>query len=211
MGSNVRRFLFALLLVLILLPCFAGEPKTKDIPPKKGDITKNIHVVFDRSFSMTVDNFKQGYKEVEALTMQGTDEFNLAITAFAANSIRMRVKDPDCKLKPNWMSMPSAIHARDMLKWIGEVQLIDSDTLLTGAIRGILKENKENVTIIVISDCIISDGVAVLDYIKSETAKKNVHNVKVGFVNVDKTTHIKFYERIKKDGHWYISVYEEDE
>ena len=199
------------ILFLLAFLCSSVEPHFKDIPPKKGDITKNIHILFDKSGSMSISDFERGYKEIEAMAMQGTDEFNLALTVFAADTLRMKVKDPDCKLKPNWMSMPSAIHASRLIPWVKRASVIDGSTCLLPAIKRVIEENKENVTVIVISDCIISDGVDSLDYIEFETKKKGVNKIKLGFVNVSKTTYVQLYQKIKKNGHWYISVYKEND
>jgi hypothetical protein len=209
----MRPFFFSLFTVFFLLPCFAGTQGQTfdDIPPKKGDITKNIHVIFDKSGSMSVSDFRRGYKEVEMLAMQGTDEYNLALTVFANGSSRLKVKDPDCKLKPNWMSMPSAIHAQRLVPWIQKSGVDDSETILLPVIKKVFEENKKNVTIIVISDCIIPDGVEALDYIKTQKSNKKTHDIKIGFVNVGGSTgYVSVYRRIKKDGHWYIGVKEED-
>lgn len=205
------RFFFAILFVLsVLMPSFGHRSVVKNIPPRKGDITKNIHVLFDTSGSMTVGNFVRGYKEIEMMATEGTDEFNLAVSVFAVGHLRMKVKDPDCKLKPNWMAMPSDDHAKEIVPWIKKTNLFNGGTYLLPLIKEIFKENKKDVTIIIISDCLIIDGVRALDYIKKQRENDKTHDIKVGFVNTDRYVQVNLYERIKKDGYWYVSIREEE-
>lgn len=200
--------LLAAVLALFLQPCFANSPDERqpDLPPRKGDVTKNVHVLFDVSASLTTDGLARAYGEVQLLVMQGTDEFNLAVTAFAAGHARMTVSDPDCKLKPNWMGMPSAAHYKSLMSWLKGISLPSWNTRIDTALRAIIKENKENVTIIVISDCDITNFSEAIALVQAARKTKGHHPFKMGFVNVSDTMGDDVYNTIKKNKFWYVNV-----
>ena len=194
--------LFPLFIIFFLLPCFAEM--NPDIPPEKGDITKNIHVLFDRSGSMGMTQLAAAYKEVEAIVMQNTDEFNIAVSVFGTNHLRLKVKDKECKLGENWMAMPSMLHYKTILNFVENAPVDGGSTQITTAIEEIVKENKQNVTIIVISDCDIEDI-----YRPLATLKKSKTKFKVGFVNVTRRIATHTYQAIKENGCWYIRARDE--
>ncbi len=201
--------LFVAILLLLLFPCFGGEdpvPKTLDLPPKKGDVTKNIHVLFDVSGSISDSARSLAFKEVQMLAMQGSDEFNLAVSVFADGHLRMAVKDPDCKLKPNWMGMPSAHHYKYLTNWLTNIQILAWATRLDSAIAAIIKENQENVTVIIISDCEFEKFPESVGMILKARKSKGHNPFKVGFVNVSPNIGASIYKRIKKNKFWYVNV-----
>ena len=197
-----------LLTLLLLVPCLAGDmaSKQKDIPPKKGDISKNIHVIFDKSGSMSMDKLAKAYKEIEMITMQNTDEFNLAVTAFGGNHCRLKFKDKECSVGDNWLAMPSADHYKRIMGWLTFVPIDTGGSQIVTALKEILKENKKNVTIIVITDCDITSVAETFKLITDARKDKKHHEFKLGFVNVDSRTTEGFYKEVKKNKCWYVST-----
>jgi hypothetical protein len=204
--------LFSLLLVIFLFlssSAFGQGPPQPDISPKKGDITKNIHIVFDKSGSMNYSDFEKGYAEVEKIIMQNSDEFNMAVTVFANGHIRMPARDKDCSLGKNWLAMPSAIHYMNVMKWIRSNGPDNGSTNIRSAVKDILKENKERVTIIIISDCIIDDISDALNDIRVAVAAKGKdkrHPIKIGFINVNEYMPNDTYKDMVKSKCWYICL-----
>ncbi len=197
-----------LLLLVLGIPCNAGDSEWRqvDIPPKKGDISKNIHVVFDKSGSMGVSELAKAYKEIEMLIMQNTDEFNLSVTAFGADHLRMSVVDKDCKLGKNWMAMPSAVHYKRIMEWLTYANVNNGGSQIVTSLKEIIKENKKDLTVIVISDTNLSSLEQTFKIIREARKKETHHPFKLGFVNVTHSASSLIYKRIKEHKCWYVST-----
>lgn len=173
-----------------------------NIMPEKGYITKNIHMVFDRSCSMTIENYQAGYTFVSQVIGQNTDEFNLAASAFGLNYQRFKIKDPECKLGPNWMAMPSMENFNRTMSFLQTAPVHNAATNLTLPLKRALDEKVDNLTIVVVSDCIFTSERSLIKLISG--IKKNIHVV---FIDIDSPDIDKeIYKLIKKNNWKYVSL-----
>lgn len=195
----------AIVALSFLIPLPYQEEALPDIPPQKGDVSKNIHIIFDKSYSMTTDDFKIAYKEIEEIVTTGTDEFNIAVTAFGNTHERMIVKDDSCKIGANWMSMPSLENSQKIMKWIKGVK-VGNSTFMYSAIADVLRDNKKDVTVIIISDCSIDDIVSCVRLIEKARQTKEHNKFNVGFVDTDYLVPKYLHESVKKLGGFYICL-----
>lgn len=172
------------------------EPKFKlieaeDIFPQKGDIRKNIHILFDQSGSISSDEHNNALNRIEGIVSQAFDEYNIKITAFGEGSATL-VPNPDdgfqvVKKHPSWMSLPSADNIEKVREWLSEKQVIPDHTRLMTSILVALSEDIEDLTIIIASDCIIDDVDLLTDAIntaQAERIKNGLCSAVIGFINI---------------------------
>ena len=199
----IRQLIIALFLVLA--PAFAQEPPrlTRDIWPKKGQVTKNIHVVFDKSGSMGIDDFKLAYAEIQAIAMQDVDDFNLTLSVFGNGSVR---------ISPKWYKMPSLKAFKKIMAFAQNTEVDPCGTYILPVFQQIYKEKHKKLSVIIITDGAINDWEKVAALI----AKNKKYKFTMGVIDTDGPDgwgdETDFYAYIKKHKHWWIDlVKEEDE
>lgn len=181
------RILFILLFICGL--AFAAG----DIPPEKGDVTKNIHVILDYSGSMNAEDLQNQLNQFFRVAIHVMDEYNLSVSVFGGTFHRM-VPGPDCDLSEDykgWMSMPSANNIKAIEKWFGEIDLVVSKDYTVGIppIRIALLEDIEDLTVIVISDCVFDDKAEMYDAFDDLEKVRKSNPAKLGFIDVDDCPH----------------------
>jgi len=171
----------------MMLPTIAEE----NILPQPGDIRKNIHILFDQSGSMSLSEHQAALQQIEAIVSQAFDEFNLKVTAFGhGHATLIPSKDGGFDIleeAPTWMSLPSQNNLDRVKNWLGSKQVESSHTQALGATLAALAEDIDDLTIIVVSDCILDDGEPLSDAIKiaqKEREKRHFDVAGFGFINI---------------------------
>lgn len=175
-------------LIILLLFCnitFAAG----DIPPNKGDVTKNIHILLDYSGSMTPPDLENQLNQFLSIAMQQIDEYNLSVTIFGGNYYRM-VPGPNCDLSAElkgWMSMPSANNIKAIRQWINDISLIvdKGNTRGISPIRNALREDIKELSVIVISDCVFDDKSTMYNGFDSLEEHRKNNPGRLGFIDID--------------------------
>lgn len=188
--------------------------------PQHTDVTKNIHIILDYSGSMQGKDIQKQLEYLNQIAAQPFDDYNLSISIFGGNSARMTPGD-DCdvneKLGPNWMAMPSARNLQAINAWIQResAQISNSNTRLCQPIQRALRDDVKDLTIIVISDCMLDDKRQLYNSLDELQRKRNNGPAKIGFIDVDDCQHTTndeekwtgdVYALCKAKGWWLMNV-----
>jgi len=204
------RLLGALFIFLMLFNiAIADSDAVGDLPPEKGGVTKNIHIVFDQSGSMTEKRIKAALEQTVNIIAQAFDEFNLKVSVFADNSVTLIPGDGYDILEedPSWMTLPSATNLNNVLAWLQQRHVIPHHTKVIPSMLRALADNTEDITIIVISDCIFDDTEllsTVLDGAQAEREEKKGGKAHIGFVNIGPDIDLEGLYDIAKDKGWFL-------
>lgn len=178
-------------LVLILAPAFAQEKKDPPrvradsiIAPRKGDISKVIHIIIDKSGSMTEEQLQIALSEALTIASQGMEDLHVAVTLFGQSWLRMAHNNPDSPIGKNWVQLPSKPGLKAIQKFLG-MAIDGRDTLLYMPLRLAIQEKqieKHDLTIIVISDFKLSN----MDKLREQIPllMRN-RKVQLGFVGIE--------------------------
>jgi len=186
------------------MPAFGGEPESREIQPTKASVTKHIHILFDKSGSMNMKDYQLGYAEVQAIAMQGVDDFEIAATAFGRNSVR---------LNPKWLKMPSVENYNLLMTFLKEVRVDIRDTFVSDAIAQIIKEKKKGVSVIIITDGEIADYDKMIKLLE---ASKD-YTFPIGVVDTNGNKYATEHEHLiisflrKRKNCWYIDLKQPEE
>lgn len=211
--SIILIFMFATICCAQTLPPLPSPPEhdyeqqeVQEIMPRRGDITQNVHIVFDKSGSMRADDIAQALVYVRRIIEQSFDGFNVAITVFGNNSMRLSVaEDSPVAARENWLAMPSEDAVSVIEGFIYGAMIDNSNTDVAAPVLAALnEEGVEGVSIIVVSDCIFSD----FAYLRDALADKDV---KVGFVDINGHLSQFIYQGCIENGWWLMDGSPPDE
>lgn len=159
------RALYLILFLLLLVPPISANGMEIVSPIEHHHIKRNVHIIVDMSGSMSPAQINEAVAQALAIASQPSDDFNVAITAFAKNWIRMATIDEECDVGPNWMAMPSADNVAKIQEWFGRINTPEGDisidiinTFIREPLVTALTEEVEDLSIIVISDCHFNRG-----------------------------------------------------
>lgn len=201
----MKCFNILFLLLLMFSPVSAQEMEMV-IPPRRDQITKNIHLIIDYSGSMEPEEIRMAVNQAIMIAGQPGDEFNVAITVFGQDYVRMEILDEECELGPNWMAMPSQDHLDTIIDFLGSVAINDNSTLAEEAVRAAINEEIDDLTVIIISDCVIQDRWRLPEVMSGS-------GVHFGFVGIDSrmARNEGFMELCEENDCWFINIPKEND
>jgi len=164
------------------------EEEAQDNPPTKGSISKDVHIIFDQSTSVTDAELIAALEQALNIIARGVDEFNLKVTVFGREMSTLNPVGLDVlKSRKDWMSMPSKNNLDVIIPWLIQRRIDGSKTIVTTPMLYALSDNVRNLTVIVIGDMLLSEKVedVVKEIVKKqEERKKTVGAASIGFINI---------------------------
>lgn len=179
------------------------------LPPGRGEITENIHIIVDKSGSMTSDELSIAIDETLTIAGQGLENLNVAITTFGGDHQRLRYVDKESKIGPNWLCMPSADNLKRIKAHLA-APINNYATFVRPPLQLALNEKVKKLTVIVISDLLFGR----LDNLSADLKKMTKgKDVVVGFVGINAAVGKKstMFKLCKKNKAWLINIKQEEE
>lgn len=163
MVIKLRKLVFLLVFLLIVSFGFAQETKREIVLGNnvyieerglKRPLNKHILFVYDTSGSMEGEKFERAADFVVSLVKQNFDHFEYGIVAFSSETYRWE-GIPNLNSMPptpeGWAALPSMEAVEQGYKWITDLGA-GGDTLVIPALQEALQENRDNLSIVLISD-----------------------------------------------------------
>jgi Mg-chelatase subunit ChlD len=116
--------------------------------------TNRVLFVFDKSGSMRGDRFAEALNLATFILRQAFDGWEASVLAFNDEQHRWPgIPEPDAArpIPPNWAAFPSEHAVQSMMEYISDLGA-KGDTLVIPALRTALRENRDNLSIIIVSD-----------------------------------------------------------
>lgn len=146
------RTLFVLLLITFCCIVSAQEPPPplQIIVEPKTPVTKRVMFLLDRSGSMHGNALSMAVNALLDISEQNVDEFDIALIAFN-DSLARWPGIPGSGTPRGWASMPSDKALQNMKEWVNNFNASSNTHLIPALIRA-LSEQRDELTIIIISD-----------------------------------------------------------
>jgi hypothetical protein len=202
-----------LLLITFLTPINADDKTTKDpkvtitlngityvqevSPTLRVPLNKNIFFIFDCSGSMNTNKIREAMNFLIAITTQPVDDMQFAVLAFDEPKLSSTTKhglyrwpgkpEPDLPypILPGWAGLPSKIAVDEVVVWIKETRSnTGGDTYVAPAIRNALIEDRNEMSIVIISDGEFHDGNGTIMSILEKSLKIRSNNEKLDYVPI---------------------------
>ena len=155
----MRRFMAIFLCASL---CLGFEPEMVDAPEKP--FTKRVLFVLDCSGSMDErDKIAQAVDAFISISGQAVDEMEIGIIGFGSHSYRWEgvPEEGEHPIPKGWAAMPSQEAVQKAQQWLVGIRVgsnVKFSTILSPALMAALNEERDQVTVVLITDGHIMDS-----------------------------------------------------
>lgn len=197
----------AALLLAAALPCSAQELVTVVEPEER--VTSRVIFLVDTSGSMKPAKLPTAIEAALKIARQGGDELEISAFAFAAGYCRWPAPQQEGgSAPPAWASMPDEQALVHLLAWLQAPVVSDSGTALGPCLARALAEERDELTVIVLTDGLLDDAaelLAVLEDGQIERERKGLSRAVVACLGVgSEAPPLRALAEAGRGGYWRV-------